>query len=38
MRRFRLWLFVLALLSLAFEAAAAAAYFWRGTAHRGSLP
>jgi hypothetical protein len=36
MRHFRLWLLVIALLSLAAEAAAAAAVFWRGSAERST--
>jgi hypothetical protein len=36
MRHVRLWLLVIALVSLAAEAAAAAAVFWRGPAERGS--
>jgi len=35
MRHFRLWLLTIGLLSLAAEAAAAAAVFWRGSAQRG---
>jgi hypothetical protein len=34
MRHVRLWLLVIGLVSLAAEAAAAAAVFWRGPAHR----
>jgi hypothetical protein len=35
MRHFRLWLLTIGLLSLAAEAAAAAAVFWRGSTQRG---
>jgi hypothetical protein len=36
MRHVRLWLLAIALVSLAAEAAAAAAVFWRGPAQRSS--
>jgi hypothetical protein len=35
MRHFRLWILAIALVSLAAEAAAAAAVFWRGPEQRG---
>ena len=35
MRHFRLWLLLIGLLSLAAEALAAAAVFWRGTKRTG---
>jgi hypothetical protein len=38
MRHFRLWLLLIGALSLAAEAVAAAAFFWRGSARRTARP